>query len=74
LGIAPEKSQAEINGVLWTRRSQLFFSSFENYKRLKKRVAGPIPDVETYFLKEPTSFIAPERGKIRALTHIPKRG
>jgi hypothetical protein len=51
-----------------------FFSSFENYKRLKKRVAGPIPDVEKYFLKEPTSFIAPERGNLRALTHIPKRG
>jgi hypothetical protein len=28
------------------------FSSFENYKRLKKKVAGPIPDVERYFLKE----------------------
>jgi hypothetical protein len=29
---------------------------FENYKRLKKRVAGPIPDVEKYFLKEPTNL------------------
>ena len=43
---------SEINGVLWTRISQLFFSSFENYKPLKKKVAGPIPDVERYFLKE----------------------
>ena len=39
-------------------RSQLFFSSFENYKRLKKKVAGPIPDVERYFLKEPRNYSA----------------
>jgi len=50
-----------------------FVSSFENYKWLKKRVAGPIPDVEKYSLKD-RQLIAPEGGKIRALTHIPKRG
>jgi hypothetical protein len=59
--------------LLWTRRSQLLFSSFENYKRLKKKVASPIPDVERYFLKEPAKLIAPEGGKIRALTHILKK-
>ena len=53
--------------------AQLFCSSFENYKRLKKKVVSPIPDVERYFLKEPAKLIAPEAGKIRALTHILKR-
>jgi len=32
------------------------FSFFENYKRLKKKVASPIPDVEKYFLKEPANL------------------
>ncbi len=33
-------------------------SAFENYKRLKKKVAGPIPDVERYFRKERINYSA----------------
>jgi len=36
--------------------AQLFCSSFENYKRPKKKVVSPIPDVERYFLKEPANL------------------
>jgi len=43
-------------GVLWMQGAQLFCSSFENYKRLKKKVVSPIPDVERYFLKEPANL------------------
>ena len=68
------ESQAEINGVLWTRRSQLFFSFFENYKRLKKKVARPDPGCRKVFSKGTLELIAPEGGKIRALTHILKIG
>ena len=67
------ESQAEINGALWTRRSQLFFSFFENYKRLKKKVARPDPGCRKVFSKGTHKLIAPEGRKIRALTHIVKK-
>jgi hypothetical protein len=50
-----------------------FVSSFENYKWLKKRVAGPIPDVEKYFLKD-CQLIALGRSEVPcANTHTQKR-
>ena len=45
-GNGTRESQAEIDGLLWKRRPNSSSALLKNYKRLKKKVAGPVPDVE----------------------------
>ena len=58
--------------MLWTRRSQLFFSSLKITSGSRRRLLAR-SGCRKVFSKGTYQFIAPEGGKIRALTHILKK-